>query len=67
MMVVIQSVILSSDCHCYSTTGIKLAKKSSVQPQPQTLQPALSDTIVKTNFMNLLYNGKKCLTLYLNA
>lgn len=40
MIIVIQSVILSSDCHCYSTTGIKLAKKSSVQPQPQTLQPA---------------------------
>lgn len=42
MMIVIQSVILSLDCHCYSTTGIKLAKKSSVQPQPQpqTLQPA---------------------------
>lgn len=38
MMIVIQSVILSLSC--YSTTGIKLAKKSSVQPQPQTLQPA---------------------------
>lgn len=47
MMIVIQSVLFSSDCHCNSITGTKIAKKSPVQPQPQTLQPAPPPPVVQ--------------------
>lgn len=47
MMIVNQSVLFSSDCHCNSITGTKIAKKSPVQPQPQTLQPAPPPPVVQ--------------------